>query len=282
MNASVMVRTVLRRWWWELVQMLPVSLAQLCSASRCVVFYADPMCAAPVAQADGEFTIDELAARTGMTVRTVRFYATEGLLPAPERRGRVAYYGADHRRRLELIRTLQDHGYTLSAIERVLSRIPVGAPPAEFAVHSAVLAPWLPDPSVQFDRATLEQRIGHPITAEQLGYLVQIGALEQVDADTFRASPAVLGHAVELMQVPVPTSVLHDSAAIIDEHATAVAEGLTDVFIRAIWGPYQRGEIDHEQVVALLARLRPMAVHGLVAAFGRAADRAARRGLEPR
>jgi DNA-binding transcriptional MerR regulator len=239
------------------------------------------MVAAPVAQSDGEFTIDELAARTGMTVRTVRFYATEGLLPPPEKRGRVAYYGADHRRRLDLIRTLQEHGYTLSAIDRVLRRIPIGASPAEFAVHSAVLAPWLPEPSEQLDRAALEQRVGHRISDEQLGYLVQIGALESVAAEMFRTSPAMLGHAVELMQLPVPTSVLHDSAAIIEEHATAVAEGLTEVFIRAIWGPYQRGEIDHEQVVAMLARLRPLAVHGLVAAFGRAADRAARRGLEP-
>ena len=82
------------------------------------------------------------------------------------------------------------------------------------------------------------------------------------------------------MKLPVPTSVLHDSAAIIDEHATAVAEGLTDVFIRAIWGPYQRGDLDSEQVVAMLARLRPLAVQGLVSAFGRAADRAARRGLD--
>ena len=105
--------------------MLPVLLAQLWRASRCVVFYAGCMCAAPVAQSDGEFTIDELAARTGMTVRTVRFYATEGLLPPPERRGRVAYYGADHRRRLELIRTLQEHGYTLSAVERVLRKMTV-------------------------------------------------------------------------------------------------------------------------------------------------------------
>jgi hypothetical protein len=74
--------------------------------------------------------------------------------------------------------------------------------------------------------------------------------------------------------------VLHDSARIIEEHATAVANGLTDVFVRAIWGPYQRGELDHEQVVAMLARLRPMAVQGLVSSFGRAADRAARRGLD--
>jgi DNA-binding transcriptional MerR regulator len=242
--------------------------------------------AAPVTSSTGAsagnatLTIDELAARTGMTVRTVRFYAAEGLLPPPERRGRLAYYGPQHRMRLELIRTLQEHGYTLAAIERVLARVPVEASPAEYAVQAAVLAPWLPEQPEEYDRAALERRVGRRITDEEIGYLAQVGALEQIGEDTFRTSAAVLGHAVELMQLPVPTSVLHDSAAIIDEHATAVAEGLTEVFVKAIWGPYQRGEIDHEQVVAMLSRLRPLAVQGLVSAFGRAADRAARRGLE--
>ncbi len=230
-----------------------------------------------------EFTIDELAARTGLTVRTVRFYATQGLLPPPERRGRVAYYGPVHRLRLELIRALQDHGYTLAAIERVLARVPLDAEPAEYAVQSAVLAPWLPEPPEQYDRAALERRVGRRISDEELRYLEQVGALERVDSDAgdaFRTSTAVLGHALELLALPVPVSVLRDSAAIIDEHATAVAEGLTEVFITAIWGPYQRGELDSEQVVAMLARLRPLAVQGLVSAFGRAADRAARRGLD--
>jgi DNA-binding transcriptional MerR regulator len=227
-----------------------------------------------------EFTIDELAARTGLTVRTVRFYATEGLLPPPERRGRVAYYGSVHRLRLELIRTLQEHGYTLAAIERVLARIPLDATPAEYAVQSAVLAPWLSERTEEYDRTGLERRVGRTLGDAEVGYLEQVGALERTGDDRFRTSPAVLGHAVELMRLPVPTSVLHDSADIIGEHATAVAEGLTEVFIRAVWGPYQRGELDHEQVVAMLARLRPLAVQGLVSAFGHAADRAARRGLE--
>ena len=237
--------------------------------------------AAPVRTGSAdEFTIDELAARTGLTVRTVRFYATEGLLPPPERRGRVAYYGPVHRLRLDLIRALQDHGYTLAAIERVLTRVPLDAEPAEYAVQSAVLAPWLPEQSEQYDRAGLERRAGRRMSDEELGYLEQVGALERVGDEAFRTSAAVLGHALELLKLPVPIAVLHDSAAIIDEHATAVAEGLTDVFIKAIWGPYQRGELDSEQVVAMLARLRPLAVQGLVSAFGRAADRAARRGLD--
>jgi hypothetical protein len=73
--------------------------------------------------------------------------------------------------------------------------------------------------------------------------------------------------------------VLHESAEIIGAHATAVADGLTDVFVKGIWGPYQRGELDDEQVVAMLSRLRPLAVQGLVSAFVRAADHAARRNL---
>lgn len=226
-----------------------------------------------------EFTIDELAARTGMTVRTLRFYATEGLLPPPERRGRVAYYDARHRMRLELIRTLQEHGYTLAAIERVLQRIPVDADPAQYAVHTAALAPWLPQQTEELDRAGLERRAGRRLSDEELDYLIAVGALERVADDRYRAATAALGHAVELLRLPVPLSVLQESAAIVTEHATAVANGLTEVFIKGIWGPYQRGELDHEQVAAMLSLLRPLAVQGLVSAFGRAADRAARRGV---
>jgi hypothetical protein len=182
--------------------------------------------------------------------------------------------------RLDLVRTLQEHGYTLSAIQRVLARIPEDATPAEYAVQSAVLAPWLPDQTEELDRAGLERRVGRRIEDDQIDYLASLGALERLPDGKFRASPAMLGHAVEVMRLPVPPSVLRESAAIIDEHAKAVANGLTELFARAIWGPYQRGEIDHEQVVAILERMRPLALQGLLGAFARAADEAAHRRLE--
>ncbi|HZC72181.1 MAG TPA: MerR family transcriptional regulator [Jatrophihabitans sp.] len=229
---------------------------------------------------DGEMTVDELAARTGMTVRTLRFYASEGLLPPPQRRGRVAYYDARHRMRLDLVRTLQKHGYTLSAIQRVLARIPEDASPDEYAVQSAVLAPWLPEQTEELDRAGLERRAGRRITDGQIDDLVSLGALERRPSGRFLASPVILGHAVELMELPVPPAVLRESATIIEQHATAVANGLTDLFARAVWGPYQRGEIDHEQLMAILQRMRPLALQGLLGAFARAADAAAHRRLE--
>ncbi len=76
---------------------------------------------------DELLTLDQLTARVGMSVRNVRFYTTKGLVPPPIRRGRSGYYTADHVARLELVRELQSHGFTLAAIERYVAGLPAGA-----------------------------------------------------------------------------------------------------------------------------------------------------------
>lgn len=227
-----------------------------------------------------ELTVDELAARTGMTVRTVRFYAAEGLLPPPQRRGRIAYYGIAHRMRLELIRELQDHGYTLAAIERVLSRIPLDASAADFALQAALLAPWTPERTEELDRDDLERRAGRRLGRDELDLLVALGIIERTEAGRFRSTPSTLGMGLSMLELPVPAAVLRDAAAVIHEHAAAVAEGLAEVFRHGVWEPYRRGETgDREQLAALVRRLRPLVVQGLVNAFGHAADRAVRHAI---
>lgn len=72
----------------------------------------------------GELTIDELAARVGMTVRNVRAYATRGLLAAPRLVGRKGYYNDEHVARLALVRDLLERGYTLNAVEKALGDNP--------------------------------------------------------------------------------------------------------------------------------------------------------------
>lgn len=69
---------------------------------------------------DLEFTVDELAACAGIPVRTIREYQAEGLVPSPERRGRVGIYRASHLARLQLIGRLQARGYSLAAIRDLL------------------------------------------------------------------------------------------------------------------------------------------------------------------
>jgi len=233
-----------------------------------------------VEPSDEQLTVDELAARTGMTVRTVRFYAAEGLLPVPVRRGRIAYYGSQHRMRLQLIRQLQDHGYTLAAIERVLARIPHDASSADFAMQAAMLAPWTPEPAEELDRAALQRRAGRPLSRAELDLLVALGMVERAGRAGFRTTPSMLSMGMELIDLPVPAAVLREAAGVIHEHATAVAEGLTEVFQRGIWEPFRRGETtDRDQLAAVVSRLRPLAVQGLVSAFGHAADRAMRRAI---
>ncbi|MFL6161660.1 MAG: MerR family transcriptional regulator [Jatrophihabitantaceae bacterium] len=227
----------------------------------------------------GLLTIDELASRTGLTVRTIRFYAAEGLLPAPIRRGRLAYYGPPHRMRLEFIRELQDYGYTLAAIERVLARIPFEVAPGDLALHRALLAPWAPERGEEFDRAGLQRRAGRELDEAALDFLLAMGTLERSGDDRYRTTSALLAMGIELMDMPVPRTVLTQAAAVILHHATAAAEELSEVFRRGVWEPYRRGElarIDQEQLAAVVSRLRPIAVQSLVTAFERAADRAIR------
>ena len=228
--------------------------------------------------ADGDLlTIDELAARTGLTVRTIRFYAAEGLLPAPIRRGRIGYYGPPHRMRLEFIRELQDYGYTLAAVERALARIPFEVSPGDLALHRALLAPWAPDRGEEFDRAGLQRRAGRELDEDALDFLLSIGTVERVGEGRYRTTSSLLAMGIELMDMPVPRSVLAESAKVIFHHASAAAEELSEVFRRGVWEPYRRGEldrIDQDQLAAVIARMRPIAVQSLVSAFERAADRA--------
>src|SRR4051795_3140534 len=93
-----------------------------------------------------DLTIDQLAQRTGMTVRNVRAHQSRGLLPAPEVRGRTGYYGAEHIARIELIRELQADGFSLELIGRLIGA--AGSSGEVLRYTRALRAPWvdeLPD-----------------------------------------------------------------------------------------------------------------------------------------
>lgn len=67
------------------------------------------------------YRVEQLAAACDVSIDTVRYYQSRGLLPAPEREGRVAWYGSGHVARIAEIRSLQGKGLTLAAIRRVVS-----------------------------------------------------------------------------------------------------------------------------------------------------------------
>jgi DNA-binding transcriptional MerR regulator len=66
------------------------------------------------------YDLNELADSAGVTVRTVRYYIQQGLLPAPEAQGPSTRYGQGHLDRLLLIRQLQREHQPLAEIRAQL------------------------------------------------------------------------------------------------------------------------------------------------------------------
>ena len=93
------------------------------------------------------YTIDELAAKTRVPSRTIRFYQSKGALQVPEIRGRVAYYSDAHVERLELIAKLHDRGLRIDAIGDLVKRIDRGELDlAEWlGVEAEMQTPWASD-----------------------------------------------------------------------------------------------------------------------------------------
>lgn len=68
-------------------------------------------------------TIGQLARRSGVPVRTIRFWSDEGVLPETDRsRGNYRRYDADAVARLDLVRTLRELGMGLDDVRTVLER----------------------------------------------------------------------------------------------------------------------------------------------------------------
>lgn len=80
---------------------------------------------------DGTYDLPELATRSGVSIRTVRYYIQQGLLPSPEARGPGAHYTEEHLDRLLRIKRLQRDHLPLAEIRRLLdSSASEGKPPA--------------------------------------------------------------------------------------------------------------------------------------------------------
>jgi DNA-binding transcriptional MerR regulator len=84
------------------------------------------------------FTIGQLARRTGVPARTIRFWSDAGLVPPCARSGSgYRLYDAAAAARLDLVRTLRELGLGLDVIEAVLAR--ARTVPEVAAAHVALL-----------------------------------------------------------------------------------------------------------------------------------------------
>jgi DNA-binding transcriptional MerR regulator len=221
-----------------------------------------------VADHENDLTIEDLAAQTGMTVRNVRSHRARGLLPAPEVRDRIGYYGSQHLTRLRMIQELQADGFNLKGIERLLNQN-VGAAEQFLSLRRAVDEFDGEQPRT-FTRNELAERFGAEMD-DTLKRAVAVGALVPVDKDRFEAPfPSLLEAAEGVVAAGVPVD---HALTVIDKvrsRCKSVSHEFVKLFLEDIWKPFEEEGYPEErwpQVRQALDQLRPLSLQALVAVY---------------
>jgi DNA-binding transcriptional MerR regulator len=215
-------------------------------------------------------TIDELARRTGMTVRNIRAHQARGLVPPPVVRGRTGYYGNEHLDRIELIKELQADGFNLEAIRRLLEG--AGGSSREVLNFSRALrAPFEDEQPEILEGEQMAERWGGRLDptliarAEKLGMMRSLG-----DGRIEILSPRLQRAGVELAALGVPPAAALEVAAKVRTHARGIARVFVELFLESVWKPFNRAgrpEEEWPQVREALERLRPLASEAVLAIF---------------
>jgi len=126
--------------------------------------------------------IDDLAHLSGLPSRTIRFYNTQGLLPSPIMRGRVAYYNQEHLLVLGIIRELKEQqNLSLDVIKQLLEiRAQQGEVQMNLALKQRLLRA-LGGTQVRLSKEELQQQ--GAVTEAHIDELVEQGLLFPLESE---------------------------------------------------------------------------------------------------
>lgn len=208
------------------------------------------------------YRVEEFATHCGVSVDTIRYYQRMELLPRPEREGRVAWYSDEHVERLEAVQHLQQQGFTLAMIARLLSGT---ADATEQALAAALAGPL---PGEADERLTMEEladRTG--VSPTLLEVIEREGLLVSRSGDSTAPYTSSDVEAVKaglaLLEAGVPLSELLALAREHDAAMRALADRAVDLFARYVVDPI-RGATESEaeaaeRMVAALQSMLPAA-----------------------
>jgi DNA-binding transcriptional MerR regulator len=216
-------------------------------------------------------TVGVLARRAGMTVRNVRAHAARGLLPPPHLQGRTGYYGPEHLARLELIALLQDQGFALSAIERLVASTPRQSAEEALSQYLHMLAPWAPESPLEMAFADLPGWLGVDVGEDAWASLAEAGLLAHLDGGRVRLpNPGLVRAGAEAVRLGMPMTALLLLRDELTTHVGAITASFVDLFRRTVWAEFVDEGLPPErdqQVRDVVGALQPVAAQALLATF---------------
>jgi DNA-binding transcriptional MerR regulator len=220
-----------------------------------------------------ELTIEQLAAETGMTVRNIRAHQARGLLAPPEVRQRIGYYGPEHVAQLKLIRDLQEDGFNLAGIKRLLDDGQGTAQRLARFRRVLMRPPNAEEPQTltiaelgQRFRVTAEQAPEVLARAETLGVIVAAG-----EGRYEVPSPSLLSVAEQVVARGVSLDGALSVFKQVELHCDAVSAAFVALFMGEVWAPFQHAGMPTDrwpEIDETIERLRPLATEALLAIFG--------------
>jgi DNA-binding transcriptional MerR regulator len=214
-------------------------------------------------------TIGELADQVGMTVRNLREWRTLGLLPPAELRGRVGYYDETVVARVERIKQLQEQGFPLELIRRMLE---AGDGPGDdvMGLASALRAPFREKEAPVVDLVELARRWGS-VSPAKLRRAEKLGLIRKRRGARYEFTServARVGDALHDLGLSLKETL--DATAEIRAHTDAIAELFERVWMRHIWEPFLESGAPEERLPDLqrtLAEVQPLALEAVMALF---------------
>ena len=177
------------------------------------------------------YRVEQLASACDVSVDTVRYYQSRGLLPQPVREGRLAWYGPEHAERIRQIRALQSKGLTLAAIGRVV-RGELGPADADLAAAVAAARSQTGGDLELLDLETFSARSGVPASLIQAVEREGIRIGRRVDGQLrYTAGDIELVRtALRLLEFGLPLGDLLSLARETDKALRALADRAVEMF----------------------------------------------------
>ncbi|HZQ31165.1 MAG TPA: MerR family transcriptional regulator [Mycobacterium sp.] len=225
-----------------------------------------------------EYRIDDLARAAGTTSRNVRAYQERGLLPPPEKRGRVGYYNDSHLGRLKLIDSLLSRGFTTAHIADFITSWETGNDIAEvLGLENTVTERWARGETTRVPR----ERIAEVLDVDDdavIDRLVSM-SLARVDGDDcVLAEPELLQGFAELRQFGFTLDHLLDVHADTEELMRQIAVRIIGEAKDRIAAEHGEGWMPQGREIAaateMLQRMRTIGTRSVHIALARAMDQA--------
>ncbi|MEZ4287916.1 MAG: MerR family transcriptional regulator [Polyangiales bacterium] len=208
------------------------------------------------------YTIDELAAETGVPSRTIRFYQSKGVLRPPQREGRIAYYDHSHIEQLKRVGELKDKGLTIRAVRDLLNRIERGELMYSdwLGVEKEIETPWVDDRAQVLEADDLSNRIGSQRKGV-LSVLEKMGVIEKRGLAFFVPSMARLNLVLQLDKAGLDLETASEAGEILERHVSRAAKELVEFFTKQFESGYVSGNTaDIPKVLGILKKLSMSAV----------------------